>query len=121
MNSEEIKTHKFRLKEAFKLAVEFNTNRVIIFGVKRDPRDKEKNYQHVIDIIGEAAESAERQGFTLMLENEAGYWADTGENTAKIVRDIGSKYLRLILLPQSAPILPYMPPVLVKLLAFIRC
>jgi len=102
LNSEEIKTHKFRLKEAFKLAVEFNTNRVIIFGVKRDPWDKEKDYQHVIDIIGEAAESAERQGFTLMLENEAGYWADTGENTAKIVRDIGSKYLKINWDPANA-------------------
>ena len=102
LNSEQIKIHKLRLKETFKLAVEFNTNRVIIFGVKRDPHDKEKDYQHVIEIIGEAAESAKREGFTLMLENEAGYWADTGENTARIVRDIDSKYLRINWDPANA-------------------
>lgn len=96
LNSEEMETHRKRLLQGtFKLAREFNTDRVTIFGVKRSPQDKEGDYQHVIDIVGEAAHLAGKEGFTLMLENEPGWWADTGENTAKIVRDVGSKVLKI--------------------------
>jgi sugar phosphate isomerase/epimerase len=96
LNSKEIEIHRKRLlQKTFKLAREFNTNRVTIFGVKRNPQDKEEDYQHIIDIIGEAAHLAEEEGFTLMLENEAGWWADTGENTAKIVKDVDSKVLKI--------------------------
>lgn len=96
LNSEEMETHRKRLlQETFKLAREFNTDRVTIFGVKRSPQDKKGDYQHVIDIIGEAAYLAEKEGFTLMLENEPEWWADTGENTAKIVRDVNSKNLKI--------------------------
>jgi len=103
LNSEEMEIHRKKLLgETFKLAREFNIDRVIIFGVKRSPQDKEGDYQRVIDIIGEAAHLAEREGFTLMLENEAGWWADTGANTAKIVRDVGSKFLKINWDPANA-------------------
>ena len=96
LNSEEMETHRKRLlQETFKLAREFNTDRVTIFGVKRSPQDKEEDYEQVIEIIGEAANLAKREGFTLMLENEPRWWTDTGENTAKIVRDVNSKVLKI--------------------------
>ncbi len=96
LDSEEMEIHRKKLLQStFKLAREFNTDRVTIFGVKRSPQDKEGDYQQVIDIIGEATNLAEREEFTLMLENEPGWWADTGANTAKIIKDIGSKNLKI--------------------------
>ena len=103
LNSEEMETHRKRLLEkTFKLAREFNTNRVTIFGVKRSPQDKEEDYEQVIEIIGEAANLAKREGFTLMLENEPGWWADTGENTARIVRDVNNRVLKINWDPSNA-------------------
>ncbi len=103
LNSEKMKTHrKELLKETFKLASQFNTNRITIFGVKRSSQDKEEDYQQVIEIIGEAANLANREGFTLMLENEPGWWADTGANTAKIVREVDSRVLKINWDPANA-------------------
>jgi len=103
LNSEEMKTHRKKLLEkTFKLAREFNTNRITIFGVKKSPQDKEVDYQQVIEIIGEAANLAKREGFTLMLENEPGWWADTGANTAKIVRDVNNRALKINWDPMNA-------------------
>lgn len=103
LNSEKMKYHRKKLlQETFKLASQFNTNRITIFGVKKSPQDKEGDYQQVIEIIGEAANLAERQGFTLMLENEPGWWADTGANTAKIVRDVDSRALKINWDPANA-------------------
>lgn len=96
LHSEEMEIHRGKLlMETFKLARELHTQRIIIFGVKRSPHDGKEAYQEVIDIIGEAAHLAEKEGFILMLENEAGWWADTGKNTAKMVKDIGSEALKI--------------------------
>ncbi|MQY60061.1 MAG: TIM barrel protein [Clostridia bacterium] len=103
LNSDKMEAHRKKLlPDTFRLAREFNVDKVIIFGIKRSPQNKEEDYQHVIDIMGETACSAEKEGFTLMLENEAGWWADTGENTARIVKDVGSKMLRINWDPSNA-------------------
>jgi len=56
----------------------------------------------VVKALGEAAAIAEREGFTLLLEplntrvDHAGYWLDSSDTGAEIVRDIGSPGLRLL-------------------------
>lgn len=49
----------------------------------------------VIDSLGQAASKAAAGGFTLLLENGQGSWADTGRATAAILDAVNSPSLRL--------------------------
>ncbi len=80
--------------ETFRLADKLDTNNVIIFGFKKYPREPETNYIQIIHILSRMALLAEKYGFYLLLENLPNTWADTGENLAKILNDVNSKYLR---------------------------
>ncbi|NOZ61572.1 MAG: sugar phosphate isomerase/epimerase [Calditrichaeota bacterium] len=80
--------------ETFRLADRLETKRVIIFGFKKYPREPETNYIQIIHILSRMASLAQKYGFTLLLENLADTWADTGENTAKILNDVNSGSLR---------------------------
>jgi len=80
--------------DTFSLADKLKVNKIIIFGVERYEREPEDNYQTVIDLMGEMSEIARKYGFLICVENEAGHWLDTGENSARILKEIGSEYLR---------------------------
>ncbi|OQX85769.1 hypothetical protein B6D60_07310 [candidate division KSB1 bacterium 4484_87] len=80
--------------ETFRLADRLETNRVIIFGFKRYPREPETNYIQIIHILTRMASLAGKYGFTLLLENLPNTWADSGEKTAKILSDVNSRYLQ---------------------------
>lgn len=80
--------------ESFRLADRLGTRNVIIFGFKRYTREPHSDYIQVLHILGRMATLAEKYGFQLLLENEPGFWADSGVNTAKILDDIDSKHLR---------------------------
>ena len=96
LRSEAMENHKDGLlRKSFDLARELGTSKITVFGIRRSSRDSEEDYRKVLQIIGEAVTLAESEGFTLILENEAGWWADTGTNTAKIVGDIGSRALKI--------------------------
>lgn len=96
LRSEAMETHRgVLLRKSYNLARELGTTNVTVFGIQRSPQDSREDYGEVLQIIGEAAASAESEGFTLMLENEAGWWADTGTNTARIVHDVGNKALKI--------------------------
>jgi len=80
--------------ESFRLADRLGTRNVIIFAFKRYAREPQSDYIQVLHILGRMAALAKKYGFQLLLENEAGYWADTGVNTAKLLDDIDSSYLK---------------------------
>lgn len=80
--------------ESFRLADRLGTRNVVIFGFKRYEREPQSNYIQVIHILKRMAALAEKYGFQLLLENEPGFWADNGVNTAKILDDIDSINLK---------------------------
>lgn len=80
--------------ESFRLADRLGTRNVIIFGFKRYAREPQSDYIQVLHILGRIAALAEKYGFQLLLENEPGFWVDTGVNTAKLLDDIDSKNLK---------------------------
>ncbi len=88
-----------RLEATFRLAERWDCRTILIFGLERRSRDGRpapaEAWQQVVDCLGVAAARAERAGFLLALENEPGYWADTGEATAALVRAVGSPALRV--------------------------
>jgi len=80
--------------ESFRLADRLGIRNVIIFGFKRYAKEPQSDYIQVVHILGRMASLAEKYGFQLLLENEPGFWADSGVNTAKILDDIDSNNLK---------------------------
>jgi len=95
LNEEQLKPQiEDTIYESFRLAERLGTRNVIIFGFKRYEREPQSDYIQVVHILGRMASLAEKYGFSLLLENEPGYWADNGVNTAKILDDINSANLK---------------------------
>jgi sugar phosphate isomerase/epimerase len=80
--------------ESFRLADRLGTRNVIIFGFRRYDREPPSNYIQIVHILTRMASLADKYGFQLLLENEPGFWADSGVNTSKILDDIDSKSLQ---------------------------
>lgn len=82
------------LPKAFRLAKKFNTEMVIVFGFKRANEDHADDEQQVVDLFGRVAESAHKNGLVIAIENEPGFWCDSGANTARILAAVNSPALR---------------------------
>jgi len=96
VDSDEAERHlRDMLPRAYELAHKLETNLVIAFGFHRPEGSREKYPSKVVDLLGEAAEGASREGVLLALENEPGCWADTGKVAAEIVKKVGHPNLRL--------------------------
>jgi len=82
------------LPAAIKLAHRLNVRLVITFGFLRSVGQEESEFGQVVQILKKAANLAEGEGITLALENEPGFWADSGRKTAKLLAAVNSKYLQ---------------------------
>ena len=86
---------KSGLPKAFDLAHEVGTDKVVCFAFLRGDRSEAAVPAEVIDRLGEMADAASAADITLLLENEAVCWGDTGRRTADIIRQVGRDNLRL--------------------------
>lgn len=82
------------LPETFRLAQNFGAKTILVFGFHRSKLDGPADEKRVIDIFRQAANLAQKQGLTLAIENEPGFWCDTGVNTARIIAQVNSPALR---------------------------
>jgi len=48
----------------------------------------------VVDFFGAIAKEARPCGLLLLIENEPGFWCDTGLNTARLLREVNSENLK---------------------------
>lgn len=89
---------KFQLNEvlpaSFEFAKKIGTNLIGIFSFERIP-GMDQPGDSVICSLAEAAKSAEREGMTLVMETEAGHWADTGRHASELVRLVNSPALMI--------------------------
>lgn len=76
-------------------ANELGANLVVIFGFDRIGAAPGKPPDEVLNCLRLAAERASAAGIQLAIENEDGYWADTGGRSAQIVKLINHKALGL--------------------------
>ena len=67
---------------------------VIVFGFQREAGESEDNMHRVVEWMARAAEQASRAGIRLVIENEPGFWCDSGVNTAAIIQKVDSPWLR---------------------------
>jgi sugar phosphate isomerase/epimerase len=76
---------------SFSLAEKLGTSMIIVFGFQRLGDEKESDFDNIVNLFGEAASNAEKFGFKISVENEPGFWCDSGENTAKIIQKVNMK------------------------------
>lgn len=77
------------LPDTFKLARKLNVNKVIIFGFVKDTTPLE----NIIEILKTVSIYAQSENFTLAIENEPGFYCDTGKNTTEVIKLVGIKNL----------------------------
>ena len=81
------------LPRTMEIAKKFGTRLIIVFGFQRERGEPDDRYHRAVELMRKATAIAERGGMRLAVENEPGFWCDSGENTAKLIRDVGSKSL----------------------------
>ena len=82
------------LPKTLALAREFGASMVIVFGFQREKNESPDNFFRASELLGRAAEIAGKAGIKLVIENEPGFWCDSGANTAKLLSEVGSAWLR---------------------------
>ncbi len=82
------------LPRTLSMAGEFSASIVIVFGFQRFQRESAANFDRAVEWMRKAAERAEKNGITLAIENEPGFWCDSGSNTAKLIAAVNSPSLR---------------------------
>jgi sugar phosphate isomerase/epimerase len=78
----------------FDLAKKLDCTNIIIFGFKKEADEAYDNLSQAIKSLSEAAQQAQRHGMTLLVENEPGFWCDTGKNTTEIIELVNSPNLK---------------------------
>ena len=79
-----------RLQRAIALAHQLDVDKMVIFGIQRDVTDGVETFGQVCDILGETARTLQAEGIQALVENEPGWWADTVDNTVKLLQAIGA-------------------------------
>ena len=75
------------------LARRLGSSMIIIFGFQREPGEPASRYHDAVAWMKRAAGAAQKEGMKLAIENEPGFWADTGVNTRQLIKDVGSPAL----------------------------
>ncbi len=82
------------LPRTIDMALRFGTRVIIAFGFKRLAQDDDSLRRCAVGYFRRAADIAERHNVVIAIENEPGFWCDTGTNTAAILKEINSIHLR---------------------------
>ncbi len=82
------------LPETFILAKKLAVPTVIIFGFQRLPQQPDSLLPKVVEAFRQMAAMAAKKELRLVIENEPGFWCDTGQNTARIIAAVDSPFLR---------------------------
>jgi sugar phosphate isomerase/epimerase len=82
------------LPESFILARKLDIPTVIIFGFQRLPQQPDSLLPKVVEAFRRMAVMAAKEGLRLAIENEPGFWCDTGQNTARVIAAVDSPFLR---------------------------
>jgi len=89
-------THELEmvLPRTLEMAEQLHTPLVIVFGFQKSKSEPPDNRERAKEILWRAAEKAASHGLTLAVENEPGFWCDTGSQTAAILQEINHPNLR---------------------------
>lgn len=72
------------------LARELSCPMIIVFGFQREAGESADREKLAVDYMRRAAEAAAAAGVRIAVENEPGFWCDSGVNTLRIITSTGS-------------------------------
>lgn len=81
------------LPRSLSMAAEFGASLLIVFGFKMDDQDRNVQTSLAVEYMARAVEEAKKAGIRIAIENEPGFLCDSGANTAKFIRRVGSPFL----------------------------
>ncbi len=84
---------KETLPRSIDMAGQLGTKLIIVFGFQREPGEPEGRVNDWLENMRKASEIAAKAGIRLAIENEPGFWADSGFNTAALIRKVGAPNL----------------------------
>ena len=80
LDSELLQLHlDYLLPMSLELADSVNVNTMIVFAPTRSANKPAGEFDRVVDLLGQAVDTAVARGFTVQLENLPGSWADTSD------------------------------------------
>ncbi len=82
------------LPATFELAKKLGSKLVIVFGFIRHAEAQPEDRERVLAAFRQTAEMAQEYDLTVCVENEPGFWCDSGANTAAILAEINHPNLR---------------------------
>lgn len=81
------------LPRTIALAKELSAPLIIAFGFQREQGESPAHFELGVKIMKTAADLVHKAGLKLAIENEPGFWCDSGANTAKFIRTVNSPAL----------------------------
>ncbi len=82
------------LPRSLELAVTLGAGKVIVFGFQRGEDVIADDLKNVVHFLRLAAEQGKKAGVMIVVENEPGFWCDTGTNTASVIDKVSHDFLR---------------------------
>ena len=81
------------LPRTFDCAEQCGAGLIIIFGIQRTAGETPADHERVVKLMRRAADAAAAAGMKLAVENEPGFFCDTGAATRRIIDEVGSPAL----------------------------
>lgn len=83
------------LPRALELASRMEVKKIILFGFLREAGEQASNYFTCNEYLRSASEMAKEYGCEILIENEHGFWCDSGSHTAKMLIEIDAPNLKV--------------------------
>jgi sugar phosphate isomerase/epimerase len=77
------------LPRTINMARDLGCSLIIVFGFQRTADDRAGFYERACEYMRRAATIAQASGMAIAIENEPGFWCDTGVNTRQLILDVG--------------------------------